>query len=261
MIHSFFVFILQLVRSSSFPSFPSSHCRDFSSSALNLVLSCRCPNVLNYDENWLHELAKKVGFEGSNSELAEMHILSVVEIKYVDYLQRLRAATIGEQNLGKVVQAIAQYRAIQYKKHPRTLQMISIIKDSMLKCNVNIPDVTYGGDLVLQEFYSSSKMALETYFFAFYEYNKFIRFPFTIMNLSMSNRLDAVQRFVASTFAKFDIRATYPDAIMCLTYLQYLKYMSLIEYELVYVQSAEAQYNAVLTTLKNMQIPQKYKKY
>ena len=244
-----FVFFLQLVRTSSLPP---SQCKTFSLFAISLATACRCPDVFYYDEDQLHLLASKIRTISRRSSLAIQHVSSAVEVEYVSYLQRLRAKTIGQENLGNVVQAMTQNRAFPYNTMPTPIKVIRMIKNTLLQGTTHIPDMTFGGDLVLQEYHHSLRAALESYFLTFHGYREFIRFPYNKVNASMLECLKAIQNFVFTTLNEFDSEATYPDAVMCLSYLQFIKYVALTKSEWVFAKNAVLQYEAVLTTLNNL---------
>lgn len=59
---------------------------------------------------------------------------------------------------------------------------------------------------------------------------------------------------ISNRLTKFDYGATYPDAVMCLSLLQNLKYMALLTSNLKLVKRVSQLLEAAMNALKNMQI-------
>ena len=80
-------------------------------------------------------------------------------------------------------------------------------------------------DNVQHEYYMNALVGLNTLASFHHDYHAYARFP----NLSERLSLKRLEEFIEKNFVTFDYGASYPDIAMCLSYLQYLKCMTMLK--------------------------------
>ena len=241
-----FPILLQLVQTSSFRP---SYYKKISYSALTLVNASRCSDAPYCSEDELHTLAYEVRILVKSVALCIRHTASIAIKEYVLYLQRLRAKTLGRTNTGRIVEELTRKNVIGYNLSPTP---ISVVIKAMRRIMEESSDEAFDKDLVRQEYLKSSNTALEACYGTLNDYEKFIRFPWLKVNVAIPECLKALKDFISTTLVQHDVDATYPDAVMCISVLQYLKYVALAESQLHFLKLITQQYDALLNVLKNM---------
>ena len=172
---------------------------------------------------------------------------------YIKYLQRIREKVIGQANVGRLVERITNKGAWAYSKRPRSTEDYLRVKNAS-----HLPGFHLDGDLIQQEYFKNSKAAMEAYFFTLHDYLDFIQLPSTMRGPSTSvkdyiaHNLVAVKDSINNKLSKFDYGTTYPDAVMCISMLQALKYLSLITSNVKFFNRASQRLQAAMAALDNM---------
>ena len=184
--HLLIVLVLRLLIT-SFAA--ASYYRDFSYSALHLVNACRSSDTLSHNEDLVHERALKLRSSGMDG--AARHVLMIVEKEYVGYLQRVREKTLGEENLRRVVESITNMNAWAYRTPSKSNEVIRRIRKMSI-----VPGENYDNDLIAQEYFKSSKTALESFFLTMYDYQMFTEIPTYESDYSIRTGQEALKEFI-----------------------------------------------------------------
>ena len=241
-----FVLLSQMVQS---VAHGHTHFRTPSHSALALAKACQCQNLEFFDDDEAHEMAFKLHDQGKRATRGFRHVLSIVDKKYVRYLQRISAAKLGKDNVRKLIGETTREYVRDYIMNPRPADMIrGIQKAHRMKTKENL-----GSDIVRQEYYNGAMLARETYFQTLFVYEEYVLFPHDSLNDSVPACLKILKNYIATRMVEFDFGATYPDTVICLSLLQFLKYVALFNGEWDQAMDASKQYKSALTALKNMQ--------
>ena len=241
----------QLIQS-SFVS-PSKY-KDYTYSILSLVGYCRIPDAFLSDEVHVHELALKLRSRDNSGDNLR-HTLLVVEKMYARYLQRIRKTMMGQANVGRFVEDVTNKNAWAYCTHSTSIEVYHRVKDKS-----HVPGAKLESDIIKREYFKNAKAALKAYFLTMHDYREITQpafidqDPFKDTNQYTSKNLSIVDDFITTKLAKFDYGTTYPNAVMCLSLLQNLKYIALLNSNLKLVEKVCEKQKAVITALKNMKI-------
>ena len=243
--------LLQMVQTIAHGHF---HYRNPSHSALALVKFCQCPNLEYFDEDRIHELAFTVRTQGQRAGRSFRHVLSAVNIEYARYLQRVRAANMGKENVEILVGNITKKNVWEYITPGPSDRIRAMQYAQRFPCNV-ASFGNFGSDIVRLAYFNSAMTALETCFLVLFVYKGYETFPLNLSNFSdpIPFSLEVMKDFIATRINEFDYGATYPNAVTCLAFLQYLKFVALYNSELDHAMDAGLQYKKALAALKNMQ--------
>ena len=235
----------------------SSHYKEFSHSALSLVCICRSSDTSSFDID--HTLAHERVYELRSRDKASgllslRHTFSIVEKEYVGYLRRIREKTLGQANVGKLVEKVTKRNAWAYYTRAKSEKVTLRIRNMS-----HAPGVYVGGDFIQQEYLKNSNAAMETYFFTMYDYQPFIKLPSIdtkrsarTMKEYIAENLADVKEYINVKLTKFDYGTTYPDAVKCLSLLQNLNYVALLSSNFKLVKNVSELLKAAMAALENM---------
>ena len=249
MLWLFFLLLLQTVQTIAHGH---SHYKIPSLSALSLVSFCRCQNLEYFDEDEIHELALKLRYLGSQTSSSFRHVLSIVDKDYARYVHRIRAARVGKDNLATFIEKITKQHVWEYIANPRPDDVIRAMQNAHRLGGERFNNEAFGNDIVRQEYFKTALIALETYFLTLYVYKEYSIFPYSTLNDSIPVCLEVLEGFIATKMTEFDIGATFPDTVLCLSFLQYLKYVALADSQWDSAMDASQQFNAAVSALKKM---------
>ena len=248
----FWVILLLQLQLISTSAFTSCEFKQFGYSAMFLVNACRQAGIMDYGLEYdVH--AMDVFIRGLVSEHPAVSLkksLEVVEREYLKYLQRLRATELGRRNVGDLVKRLTKFNTTDYNL--RTTQVVAPHFSWNTGCQQSssqVRDQRFGGDLILQEYFKGSLAALEAYSTTLNDYQKCTRFPPIRRRRGL---LHQIGTFIATQFRTYDYAATFPDAVMCFSALQYIKYTALIDSNLTLVDGAIQECNAAMVALDDM---------
>ena len=249
----FYPILLRLVLASLYdrPIYQS-----FGFSVITLVNASRCLTLSSIGEDGLHTLAYNLLLRDESSDLSVLYTLSIAKKEYILYLQRIREKSLSRENVGKLVEELTQRNVYGYHLF---LTSIDMVKETIKQASIESFEV-FSDSPVHQEYFECSRTALGAYLVTLYDYKKNIRFPYYQLDGSIPQSLGVVADFIGTKLVKFDKEATYPDAVMCLSFLQYHKYAALGTSQLNFLETIRQQYDAILPILKNMRFKTRRRK-
>ena len=221
--------------------------RQRSYNLLSVVNKCRTTRGMSYDmEETVHLQMTSI----RHPRLTRLgpgfrHAVSVVEQVYVKFLRSLREEQIGRENLGLLVKQLTKENAKEYMGRCAMADITPFL------LSLGIHDETVGGDVVRQEYYKSLKAAMEAFESTNIDYIYYKRIPAMQKDVSL---LGLLENFISTSLGKYDHSATFPDAVICLSLLQYRKYLALLDSEIELVKIVGEHYKAAVAALKSMQI-------
>ena len=226
----------------------------YCNSALVLVNTCRSQDTsyFDFEEDYLHSLAYALLVQHFTPSIPMQYIMPVVEREYVEHLQRVRKELLGREGMGKVVERASKGNAWGYL--PMASQ-VNVFKHAPVKGILRFikrPYEYYASDALQREYYLSAMSALRTFASAQQDYHGYSRFPSFGTKISVENCLEQMSKFIGRELVTFDYGATYPDAIMCFSILQYLQYMALLEYRMRLVMIVHQLYRVAANVLINI---------
>ena len=245
MIWLIFLFLLLCVHASVFGS---SYYEKIGFSVIILVNTSRCSYVSSSVEDELHELAHDLRNCKESAVLGVQHAISIAMKEYITLLQRVRAKSLDRVNVEKVVEEVTRGKVSRYIYSGVSAEMV---KEAAQQANEESFE-TVSKDAVNREYIRCSRTALEACIGTVFDYRKFMRFPWSKIDDCVPASLKIIVDFITTTFVKHEYDATYPDAVMCLSALQNLKYLALCKSQMKFLKSITLQYVAVLDILKNL---------
>lgn len=222
-------------------------------SALALVKFCQFQSLEYFDEDEVHELAFNLRTQGKQAGSSFCRALSLVDRVYVGYLQRIRVANLGKENLAKLCGETSREFVREFITNPRPADLIRGIQRAHRVGTKG----TFRGDIVSQAYFNNAMLALETYHQTLYVYKEYVLFPNDDLSDYLPKCLKILKDFIDTKMVEFDFGATYPDTVICLSLLQYLKYEAFLRAEWGNAMSAGRLFKSALAALKNMQFSPK----
>ena len=236
-------------------SFASEAHKFFSFQALFLVNICRVSTLLKCDlEKSVLEAATKLRVIAVHQGgLNVKRALHVAEDEYVRYLKKVRMDHVGRSNLGMMVEARTMNNATNYKLNIDPVDLAEYQPVAHLFPMLNIPPEVLRGDPVLQEMRKGALTALEAFASTHRDYEEYSLLPFFDASTTLSGYLIQLSMFIDTTMGKYDFAATYPDSIMCISLLQFFRYMALMAHDVNIVRSIGGLYLDAIVALKRME--------
>ena len=177
-------------------------------------------------------------------------LLWIVEKRYVGYLNDLRCKTLGRKQVGIVVEDLTMGNVRGYLS---TVTKVNVFEYGPVADLIRIirfsPD---DADSVRLEYYRNALVALKGYASTFHDYQKHARFPSYSAVIPLDHYLQQVKVFINTKLARFDAQATYPDAVMCLSLLQFLNYSGLLNSNFDLVRVVLDLFKSAVMVLKKM---------
>ena len=242
----FLLALLKLVQSAALKKYPVD--RMFCYFALSLALESQSPYILWYEEDDVHGEAHSTRILGKNLGPGFQRVHSIAEKKYIEYLKKLRATRLGRMSFRDLVEDVTMKNVREYlpaNTKVNALRYKPVV--SLLRSINSSPENT---DNVRLELYKNAIAALDAFAAIHHDYRDYARFPKLEALLSLKHLED----FIEKNFVILDFGATYPDMFMCLSFLQYLKYIALVDGHLDTVADISRLYVKALEALENMSI-------
>ena len=251
MIWFLFLAFLFFVRTST----ATKACKDFSYSALALTASCRNLKALScsFKDEELHEQALFVHKHSKGDVMAFRLVYPLIREIYFDYLQRLEVKRVGHGNLKRMVERWTRKNARQYIGEITLVNLPHFAPALSLMRILRRPGTTEDvyKDPILCKYYLSARLALETYASTLCTYQDHTLFPSFGEDITLKECVEKLREYIKTILGTFDYRATYPDAVMCLSVLQYLKYLGLFASNMDLVRTTTQMFRDVRRTLQN----------
>ena len=236
--------MLKLVQSGGLRNFPDVRMGCYS--ALVLAKTSQCPDLFYYEEEKVHKVAHFMRTRGKHFGMGLQRLQVIAEELYIKYLKRMRAEVLNRKSLAILVENMTGKNVREYLP---TITQINVLHytpvTGLLRPLKYVPE---DNDDVRQAYYKNALAALNTLASIHHDYQAYTRFP----NISERFSLERLEGFIAKNFGRFDFGATYPDIVMCLSSLQYLKYVAMLDGNLAIVDTILGLFDRTVDALENM---------
>ena len=223
--------------------------RKFCHFALALALETRSSELYFSDEDAVHTIADSMrfwkhlgpGFQALESLLREI---------YIKYLERVRVEVLSRKNLGKLVENVLAI-PIYVREYLPTMSEVDVFHYKPVEgLSWSLVSKSALFDPVNMQYHKNATAALNTFASIHFDYHAYARFPNICKPLSVGQ----LEEFIRKSFASFDYGATFPDIALCLSFLQYLKYMALLDANLDLAADFSKLLHRAVEALENMKI-------
>ena len=244
----FFLALLKFVQSAALKDYPED--RMFCYSALVIALESHCPDMFCYEEDDVHRVATTMRIRGRYLGLGFQRLLTISKEAYSKYLERIRVKVLSRKNVRIFVEKLpaAPNYVREYLTTTSEVDVFHYKPVARQLCSLVISQVVI--DHVTLEYHRNALAALTIFASIHRDYHGYARFP----NISEPLSLRQLEEFIGENFVSFDYGATYPDIVMCLSYLQYLKYMALLEANLDLVTDISGLFHKAVVALKHINV-------
>ena len=219
----FFLALLKFGQSGGLTEYPSE--RMFCYTALVLALETRNFELIHYDEATAHEIANSMRMQRKHLGMGLQRLAWISEDRYVKYLGRMRAEVLRREIMENFVRNLTAVPVYVREYVPNITEVDVLHYKPVAKLLRSLSFSLEHGDNVRLEYYRNALAALRIFSSVHYDYLGFARFP----DISKPLSLKQLEHFIGKNFVRFDFGSTYPDIVMCLSLLQYLKYVALLD--------------------------------
>ena len=245
-----FLSLLKLVITSSLKNYTDD--RILCYKALALAKICQCPKLFYYDEAEVHRKVFSLRLQGkAYRSSAFKEVLVLTEKRYLGYVQKVNEKNLGIERVGVWVNKKTKENARGYLPRVTKINVFQYAPVAHLLSTLKYHQEN--NDHVRHAYYLSALEALEAYASTYHDYKNYTRLPIFHINTSLERYLtDDLKKFIDTKLGKFDYGASYPDSVMCISLLQFLKYMALLDGNLELVRSSLVLYQNAAMALENM---------
>lgn len=210
-----------------------------------------CPQQLYFKEEEVHAIAYSLRIRAKSRPGTTLkRILRCVDKKYVWYLERLRSNNLGRERAGTLVEQLTRKNVHGYLSTVTRVKVFGsgLVADLIRLINHNTEEL----DDVRLTFYQNALVALKGYASTYNDYQKNARLPSYSSSVPLNDFLFQLNDFLKTELCKFDAKATYPDAVMCLCLLQYLNYKALLDSNFKLLIISMSVFRNTVLNLQNM---------
>ena len=213
----FLLAFVKLVQSDALDDYPED--RVFCYNALVLAKPCQSQERFLYDEGTVHRVANSLRIRGRQLDgPGFQRILKISEEGYAKYLSVMRVLMLSRKSMGNVVENLREKNFRDYLPDETDVAMslYKPVAGLLRSLNIAIGDTDNN---VRLEYYRNARTALKTFASIHRDYNAYAR----LANMRKCWSLEQLKNFIGKSFVRFDFGATYPDAVMCLSLLQFFR--------------------------------------
>ena len=195
----------------------------------------------------MHELAFFLQSQAATAHLPLRHVMSKAAEVYFERLGGTREDYVGyyveHLTRGNAWRFKSSYVEVDVRHAPSVIGLLRLL---------TFPYGNLDRDRVRQEYYKCAITALGKYAATLKTYEECCLLPLFGPNITLEQCLNVLTEFIAGPLRTFDFGATFPDAIMCFSVLQYIKYCALLDSDWKLVKITGKLYEEVLKALKEM---------